>query len=134
MNKFTQKIVRFMMGRYGMDELYVGLLGGYVLLVLVNAFVQSVWLNLLGAAMLVWGMYRFLSRKHDARRRENAVFLRFWRPVRNWLTYCRDRVRDRKVARYRKCRHCRAIVKLPVKKGKHTVVCPKCHGRFDVRI
>ncbi len=134
MNKFTQKIVRFMMGRYGMDELYIGLLVGYILVMFVNAFAKSFLLNVLGTAMLVWGLYRFLSKKHDARRKENEVFLKLWRPVRNWLTYCRDRIRDRKTARYRKCKHCKAIVKLPVKKGKHTVVCPKCGKRFDVRI
>lgn len=122
------------MGRYGVDELYIGILAGYILVVFVNAFVRSGWLSLLATAMLVWGMVRFFSKKHDARRRENAVFLKFWQPVRNYLTYCRDRVRDRKVARYRKCKHCKAIVKLPVKKGKHTVVCPKCHERFNVRI
>ncbi|MGN1345436.1 MAG: hypothetical protein ACI4V1_01515, partial [Eubacteriales bacterium] len=114
--------------------LYVALLVLWLILTMVNALVRTFVLNLLALAVLIFAMYRCMSRKHDRRRRENAAFLRFWHPVRNWFTYQRDRIRDRKTARYRKCSHCKAIVKLPVKKGKHTVVCPRCHERFDVRI
>ncbi len=134
MNNFKQKLITFMYGRYGMDEMYVGLLVLWMLITVVNSFVQSVVLNLLAFAALLFGLYRFMSRKHDKRRRENAMFLKLWHPVRNWFTFQRDRFRDRKTARYRKCRHCKAIVKLPNKKGKHTVRCPKCGERFDVRI
>lgn len=134
MNNFKQKLINFMYGRYGMDEMYIGLLVLWMAITVVNSFVKSVLLNLLAFAVLIFGLYRFMSRKHDKRRRENAMFLKFWHPVRNWFTFQRDRIRDLKTARYRKCTHCKAIVKLPVKKGRHTVRCPKCGERFDVRI
>lgn len=134
MNNFKQKLINFMYGRYGMDEMYIGLLVLWIIITVINSFVKSVLLNLLAFAVLIFGLYRFMSRKHDKRRRENAMFLKIWHPVRNWFTFQRDRIRDRKTARYRKCTHCKAIVKLPVKKGKHTVRCPKCGERFDVRI
>lgn len=134
MNNFKQKLIQFMLGRYGMDEMYFGLVAIWFLLTVVNSFVQSTLLSLLGTAVLIWGLYRFMSRNHAKRRAENEVFLKLWRPVKNWLTFQRDRFRDRKTARYRKCTHCKAIIKLPYKKGKHTVRCPKCGERFDVRI
>ncbi len=134
MNKIKQKLYAFMLGRYGIDQMYFGLFGLWCILTLVNAFVGSVILSCLGTAVILFALYRTFSKKHDKRRRENAWFLKGWVPVRNWLTYTRDRIRDRKTARYRKCTHCKAICKLPVKKGKHTVVCPKCGQRFDVRI
>lgn len=134
MNNFKQKLMTFMYGRYGVDELYVGLLVLWMVLTLVNSFLHSMILYILALAVLIFGFYRSMSKKHDRRRRENQIFLKVWYPVRNWFTFQRDRIRDRKTARYRKCRHCHAIVKLPYKKGKHTVVCPKCHERFDVRI
>ena len=134
MNNFKQKLIQFMIGRYGMDEMYIGLVAVWFFLTVVNSFVQSTLLSLLGTAVLIFGLYRFMSRNHAKRRRENEWFLRIWRPVKNWLTFQRDRFRDRKTARYRKCRHCKAIIKLPNKKGKHTVRCPKCGERFDVRI
>ncbi len=134
MNNFKQKLIQFMIGRYGMDEMYIGLVAVWFFLTVINSFVQSTLLSLLGTAVLIFGLYRFMSRNHAKRRRENEWFLRIWRPVKNWLTFQRDRFRDRKTARYRKCRHCKAIIKLPNKKGKHTVRCPKCGERFDVRI
>lgn len=123
-----------MVGRYGMDEMYIGLLVLWMLITVVNGFVRSVFLNIAAFAVLVFGLYRFMSRKHDKRRRENEVFLKMWKPLKGWFTLQRDRFRDRKTARYRKCKHCRAIIKLPNKKGKHTVRCPKCGELFDVRI
>ena len=134
MNNFKQKLIQFMIGRYGMDEMYIGLVAVWFFLTVINSFVQSTLLSLLGTAVLIFGLYRFMSRNHAKRRRENEWFLRIWRPVKNWLTFQRDRFRDRKTARYRKCRHCKTIIKLPNKKGKHTVRCPKCGERFDVRI
>ena len=134
MNNFKQKLIQFMIGRYGMDEMYIGLVAVWFFLTVINSFVQSTLLSLLGTAVLIYGLYRFMSRNHAKRRAENEKFLKLWRPVKNWLMFQRDRFRDRKTARYRKCRHCKAIIKLPNQKGKHTVRCPKCGERFDVRI
>ena len=134
MNNFKQKLIQFMIGRYGMDEMYIGLVAVWFFLTVVNSFVQSTLLSFLGTAVLIFGLYRFMSRNHAKRRVENEKFLKLWRPVKNWLMFQRDRFRDRKTARYRKCRHCKAIIKLPNQKGKHTVRCPKCGERFDVRI
>ena len=134
MNNFKQKLIQFMIGRYGMDEMYIGLVAVWFFLTVINSFVQSTLLSLLGTAVLIFGLYRFMSRNHAKRRAENEKFLKLWRLVKNWLMFQRDRFRDRKTARYRKCRHCKAIIKLPNQKGKHTVRCPKCGERFDVRI
>lgn len=134
MNKLQQKMMAFMYGRYGMDEMYFGLLALWFAITIVNAFVGSMILSLLGTAVLIFSLYRFCSKKIDRRKRENVAFLKIWHPIRNWFTYQRDKIRDRKTARYRKCKHCKAILKLPNKKGKHTVNCPKCHEKFDVRI
>ena len=123
-----------MMGRYGIDELYFGLFGLWILLMLINGVLGSAILSLLTAGIVFWQLFRFFSKNTVGRRKENAVFLRLWNPVKNWFVLQRDRFRDRKTARYRKCRHCKAICRLPNQKGKHTVVCPKCHERFDVNI
>lgn len=133
-NKFTQKLALFMYGRYGVDELYYGLFGLWIALMLINSAADSVILAGLTSVVLVWQMFRFFSKNREKRRRENEVFLRFFKPVKSWFVLQRDRIRDRKTARYRKCPKCGAILKLPNKKGKHTTVCPKCSNRFDVRI
>ncbi len=134
MNNFRTKFIRFMYGRYGVDQLYYALFIAWSVMALINCFVNSVILSILGTVLAVWMIWRSLSRNIQKRRAENERFLILWNPVKSWLILQRDRIRDRKTARYRRCTHCRAIVKLPVKKGKHTMVCPRCKGRFDVRI
>ena len=134
MNNFKQKLISFMYGRYGIDEMYYGLFAVWTVLLLLNVFLSSVIVSFLSSAVVMYMLYRSMSKNHAKRREENRKFLALWRPVKNWVTFQRDRFRDRKNYRYRKCTHCKAIVKLPNRKGKHTVVCPKCRGRFDVKI
>lgn len=134
MNNFRTKFIRFMYGRYGVDQLYYALFAVWGVTAIINCFSGSVVLSILGTVAAVWMIWRSMSRNIQKRRAENAKFLILWNPVKSWLILQCDRIRDRKTARYRRCTHCRAIVKLPVKKGKHTVVCPRCKGRFEVRI
>ncbi len=134
MKNFKQKLLTFMYGRYGVDELYYGLFTAWFVLVIVNMFARSSVIYLLETVAIVFSIWRVLSRNYEKRRRENAAFLKTWKPVKNYLLYCKDRIRDIKTFRYRKCPKCRAIIKLPNKRGKHTTRCPKCGERFDVRI
>ncbi len=134
MKNLRTKFIRFMYGRYGVDSLYYALFAVWGVITVINIFAQSAVLSVLGTASAVWMIWRSLSRNIQKRRAENEKYMILRQPVKSWLILQRDRIRDRKTARYRKCTHCSAIVKLPVKKGKHTVVCPKCGGRFDVRI
>ncbi len=134
MQSFRQKLAQFFYGRYGIDQLYYGLLGLYVVLFILQMIVRWELLTILTTVVIVYALFRCLSKNHAARRRENQVFLRIWRPIKTELNLTRDRFRDRKAACYRHCAHCHAILKLPKKKGKHTVICPKCGKRFGVHI
>lgn len=128
-----------MYGRYGGDTLNKVLLGVYVAVVAIyfvaSFFIpaaskarQIVWLcyTLLSTLLIVWIFFRMFSRNIAKRRRENERFCGFFKLMRN-------RVRDRKTHVYRKCPQCRAVLRLPRAKGKHTVVCPRCRERFRVR-
>ena len=134
MNKFTQKLAVFMYGRYGIDELYYGLFGLWIALMLINVVADSIILAFITSVIAAYQIFRFFSKNREKRRRENEVFLKLWKPVKSWFILQRDRFRDRKTSRYRKCPNCKAILKLPNKKGKHTTACPKCGNRFDVKI
>ncbi len=134
MKKVKDFLIKFMYGRYGVDELYYGLFFLWLILTVVGALTGSVAVSLLTSFALVFMLYRMLSRNYARRRRENEVFLKLWRPVKSWFILQRDRIRDYKTARYRKCPSCKAIIKFPNKKGKHTAVCPKCGNRFNVKV
>ncbi len=134
MGKFKQKLINFMYGRYGIDELYFALFILWMILSVINIFVGSFIVTIIMTAAAIFMIYRSFSKKHEKRRRENQIFLKAWHPVKNWFKFQRDKFRDRKTSRYRKCPACRAIIKFPYKKGRHTAVCPKCSKKFNVKI
>lgn len=123
-----------MYGRYGYDALSKTLLWVYVgvllLHMILSLFIESPFLylaNMLISFSLVgYILFRTMSRNIAKRRAENERFLNFWRLRKN-------KRRDRKTHVYRKCPKCHAVLRLPKAKGKHTVSCPRCKERFEVR-
>ena len=75
----------FMYGRYGVDELYYGLFGLWLALIIVNMFVRSYIIYLLETAVIIYSLWRMLSKKKDKRRRENEAFLKLWNPTKSWF-------------------------------------------------
>ncbi|MBR4091797.1 MAG: hypothetical protein IKK28_13240 [Mogibacterium sp.] len=134
MGNFRNKLMAFMYGRYGVDELYYALFAVCMVIAVINMFINSLPLYLIGLLSIIFMMFRSFSRKHDKRRRENMIFLKMWNPVKSWFILQKDRMKDRKTARYRRCTGCKAMIRLPNKKGTHTVKCPKCGERFGVHI
>ena len=80
-----------------------------------------------------YALFRMLSRNVYARQRENQAFLAFFRKIKNFFKLQKQKWTDKEHA-YRKCPHCSSQLRLPKKKGKHTVRCPRCRKEFDVRI
>ena len=121
--KIGDGLRKFMAGRYGFDRLNQCLLGAAFVLILISAIggrrVQ--WmsvLSLLAYVPLVWSIFRMYSRNIEARRRENAAFLRFF-----------SRLTDKQY-RYFRCPGCRQVVRVPRGKGKINIRCPKCGRQF----
>ena len=134
MGKFKSKLYRFMYGRYGTDTLGNVMLITYFVIVLLHTFLGFFWGNvwvdvavwLISSALAITVITRMFSRKVAKRRRENERFCGFFKLIRN-------KIRDRKTHVYRKCPDCKAVLRLPRAKGKHTVVCPRCKKRFNVK-
>ena len=144
MYKAKTAFFRFMYGRYGgNDTLQKVLLITYLALVICYSILRTVFvivmpLNLLASSILsisyfvlslgliFWIFFRMLSKNVQKRRRENEKFCGFFKLWKN-------KIRDRKTHVYRKCPKCKAVLRLPKARGKHTVVCPRCKNRFEVR-
>ncbi|MBQ7383948.1 MAG: hypothetical protein IJV72_04065 [Clostridia bacterium] len=134
MGKLKNKMYRFMYGRYGYDTLGKVLLWTYAALLLVYMVLQFiieeplfyVLYPIAIFALVCYTFYRAMSRNIAKRRAENEKFCGFFKLRRN-------KFRDRKTHVYRKCPDCRAVLRLPKSKGKHTVVCPRCKKRFEVK-
>ncbi|MBQ4599418.1 MAG: hypothetical protein IJB19_05865 [Clostridia bacterium] len=131
--KLMDRFNRFMYGRYGADPLFYALILLYVVFTVFASLFSPLFL-LLAYAAVIWAIYRYFSTDIYKRREENRKFLGIWQKIKNYFAYLRDRFRDRKVCRYRKCKYCHAALRLPIKKGKHSVKCPRCGKSFDVHI
>ncbi len=128
--KFKDKLIRFMYGRYGgNDALNKALLWTYIVILVLGIISGWQWLWYVGFLAIVFNIYRMFSRNIAARQKENAAYLSIKRKV--LMPF--KQLMDRKHA-YRTCPHCKATLRLPRKKGKHTVACPKCKKDFKVKI
>ena len=128
-----EKLYRFMYGRYGVDQMCWGLLILYFLITGVNSFLGFWPLQILGTLVFVFAIYRMMSRKIALRQKENVQFLKFLSPIRRWLSLQKRKFVERKTHCYHKCPACKALLRLPRRKGRHTVSCPRCRKEFRVR-
>lgn len=133
------KFFQFMQGRYGgNDGLNIGLMAIYLVLAILKTFIRNSFVEwiiyVLSMAVLIYSVFRMFSKNIPARQAENAKFMRFWYKIKPKLVLVKDRVKDIKTKRYRTCPHCKNVLRLPYKRGKHNVRCPKCGKDFGVRI
>ncbi len=129
--RIGESVRKFMYGRYGSDQLNIVLLVAAIAVSLTNSFLSLIFRNsfvyirilnpilyLLMLALLGFGIFRMLSRNIYARQKENRKFRQLW----TCLT-------DRK-NRYFRCPKCKQTVRVPRKRGKINITCPKCGERF----
>ena len=126
-----------MMGRYGVDQMNIGVL----ILSMVCTFTASLtrWLllSILGTALLAYGVFRMFSRNVSARSKENQKFLVFWNKVKGrwytikgWFSGKKRRFADRKTHCYFSCPKCKRKLRVPKGKGKIEISCPICGTKF----
>ncbi len=122
MNRISQFLRHFMLGRYGTDKLNISILACGVLCALLSMFLRvpilTLALTLLSYALMIWAIFRMLSRNTYKRYQENRRYLRLL-----------ERVKDRE-HRYYDCPRCRQVVRVPRGKGKISITCPKCAEKF----
>lgn len=141
MGNFRRKLASFMYGRYGADTLYWWSFGAIIVLWILRAIFSlfrlyiAAWImNILSTVILVLAVFRFMSKNIYKRSAENRKFNQLIGGIKGKFTLTRDKIRDRKTHVFKKCPSCKAVLRLPKKSGDHTVRCPKCANRFDVKI
>ena len=125
-----QFMARFMLGRYGMDQLNIAMMVLYLILYVVFLFTRLAILDILVLVLLFVTLFRMLSRNLDRRRAENARFLQLVRPICRRIKSCRIRMQDRE-HRYFKCPNCGQQMRVPRGKGRITVHCRSCGATFE---
>lgn len=121
---------RFMMGRYGNDQLNNALLLLGIALLVIEWITRWRWMSMFILALLILCYFRMFSRNIQARYAENQKFLQWWGPISMRLHNARLRFADRKTHRYFKCPNCKKRLRVPRYKGKINITCPHCHTQF----
>lgn len=121
---------RFMYGRYGNDQLNMALLVLYLALYLVYFLTGFDPLYRISFAVILFALFRLLSRNPARRRAENAKFLKVAGPAIQWFRLRRTIHRDKEHC-YFKCPNCGQQLRVPRGKGKITVTCRSCGAVFE---
>lgn len=123
-----QKLQQFMYGRYGSDKMNLVLL----VLCLIFSFMGTAFFpfSILSTALLIYTLFRMLSKNTLARQKEYAVFMKFWGPIENWFRTLGKKFRDRQTMKYFKCPNCKQQLRAPRGRGSIQVTCQKCHHVF----
>ena len=127
------KIYRFMQGRYGTDDFYKFLFWVALIGIVINWFFKSQLLSFAVTLILVYAMYRVLSKNHSARYAENQRYLQATAKIRYWFDQQKKLMEERKYHHIYTCPKCRQKIRIPKGKGKIMLRCPKCHHEFQKR-
>lgn len=140
MNGFREKIMRFMYGRYGFDQLGRFLFGLAFVFWILCFFVRFLpWQFLyamfsgINTALYIVAFFRILSRNTYKRTLENEKYLQLRSKVLPFVTKKTQKFKDRDHI-FKNCPKCKAKLRLARIKGKHITKCPKCGTKFNVRV
>lgn len=119
-----------MYGRYGGDQLMIGSLILYFVVSLVSQFTRFWPLMLVAYLILLWSLFRMLSRNTSKRYGENQIFLKYWYKVKGFFLNLKNRIQDSKTHRYYKCPKCSKTMRVPKGRGKIEIKCAVCGEKF----
>ncbi len=124
MNTLLEKFRKFMVGRYGIDELGKTIMNVLMGLILVSFFVRFHFLRLIIWVGIFYMFYRMFSKDISARYQENQKFLA-WKQNKINRASSPDKIYQ--------CPKCGQKVRVPKGKGKIAIRCPKCNHEFVKR-
>ena len=128
-----EKFIRFMQGRYGVDQLskFILILG--LVFVVISALFNnalSLLTYILGWVMVIYCYFRIFSRNIPKRYAENQAYLAKKYKIRNFFGKQKNIWQQRKTHHIYTCPSCKQKIRIPKGKGKIEVRCPKCGTTF----
>lgn len=129
MNDWRNKLINFMAGRYGPDNLNKFLQRFAVALWLVGFFLNSEILKKLAFAFFLIFLYRFFSKNYNQRYNENQIYLKYAEKLTFKKAQFKEKREYKKTHKIFKCPKCKKSLSVPKGKGKIEISCP-CGHRF----
>lgn len=130
MKKWLENMMK---GRYGVDQLslalmVLSLLGSISLSLLTEGFIRY-----LPYIFLILCFARILSKNFSKRYNENRIYMNVVGPPLDSIRLFFKHLKQRRTHKFVKCPHCKQKLRIPRKKGKIEITCPKCHNSFEGR-
>lgn len=132
--KLRYKFQRFMIGRYGVDKFGVHLMWLCVALNFLSLFMgkKGTYVLLLNDVLVIYEIYRILSKNYVKRSIENTKYLDFLTRVKRSWKVMKNNMTDKQY-HYYLCPDCAQIVRVPRGRGKIEIHCPNCGRSFEKR-
>ena len=125
-----EKFMRFMQGRYGVDQYARFTMGVALVLIILAIFVRGgspagAVLDTAGLLVIVYTYYRIFSRDIQRRYAENQKYLNVTGKVRMRFSREKNIMEQRKTYHIYTCPGCRQKIRIPKGKGKIEIDCPE---------
>ena len=127
---FRNYIRKLMIGRYGQDHLNAAMVLLSLAFFILASLIGIGLMLSVSYLLIALSLFRMLSRNISRRRAENDKFIRYWWPIRTTLVNKLRAFKQRKTHKFIKCLGCRYRLRIPKRKGKLQITCPKCGERF----
>ncbi len=138
MQNIIMKIKSFMTGRNGIDKLTAGIVILYCVFAFVKIFLRHsavayYIVTVLQYAVLVYALFRILSKNVQKRYNENFRFEQFllrWKP---YTDHMKLRFQFIGTHRFRTCKGCGEFLRFRKGRGKRKITCPRCGKELTFR-
>ena len=127
-----EKLIRFMIGRYGMDQFSRFLMWATLVIMVIGTFTHPI-VYCVGFAGMIYMYFRIFSKNWTKRSAENQWYLRKSYAVRTWFEKKKKLWKLKKTHKIFKCPTCKQKIKVPKGKGKIEIRCTKCDTKFIKR-
>lgn len=124
------KLIRFMQGRYGNDQLNRFLSVACMILLILSMIVKSGIMYYVAIALLVWQMFRTFSRNIPKRYAENQKYMAMSSKVRYAWAKKKNELKQLKTHHIYRCPGCKQKIRVPRGRGRIEIRCPKCRQTF----
>ena len=129
-NDWKNKMMQFMQGRYGADQMGQMLSAVSMVFLILSLFSRNQGWFLLAVIGIVYNYFRMFSKNISKRYAENQKYLTMTAGIRRKIASWKSQLAQRKIYHIYRCPGCKQKIRVPRGRGKIEIRCPKCNTRF----